>query len=137
MRLRSLVASRCRNRQPYRFYGYEVTYTFSTLRKLRGSICKGILIRTHHLLQDFCTNSYELLIHFDAHNWRIYTQSDAHRCVTNLCFRLLRKQASRRLGSEYSPSYFAENTSFKIFGEEVHGFFVGLVKSSPCKRIKL
>jgi len=41
---------------------------------------------------------------------------------------LLRKQASRSLGSEYSPSYFAENTSFNIFGEEVDGLIVGLVK---------
>ena len=54
-----------------RFYGYEKAYAFLTLRKLRGSICKRFLIRTHHLLQDFCTNSYELLIHFDAHHSRI------------------------------------------------------------------
>jgi hypothetical protein len=42
---------------------------------------------------------------------------------------LLRKQASRSLGSEYSPSYFAENISFNIFGEEVDELFVGLVKT--------
>lgn len=70
--MRNLVASRCRDRQLDRFYGYEKAYMFSTLRKLRGSICKRILIRTHHLLQDFCTNSYELLTHFDAHHERIY-----------------------------------------------------------------
>ena len=60
--------------------------------------------------------------------WRFHAQCDAHRCVSNLCFRLLRKQACRSLGSEYSPSYFAENISFNIFGEEVDGLFVGLVK---------
>ena len=61
--------------------------------------------------------------------WRIYAQSDAHRCVSDLWFRLLRKQASRSLRSEYLPSYFAENTSFNIFGEEIDGLFEGLVKN--------
>ena len=89
---------------------------------------KGLLSQPCHLLHEICANSYGSLRGSDAHNLADLTQSDAHRCVTNLCLRLLRKQASRSLGSEYSPSYFAENTSFNIFGEEVDGLIVGLVK---------
>ena len=105
-----------------------------------GALCengyKGLLSQPCHLLHELCANSYGSLRGSDAHNLADLTQSDAHRCVTNLCLRLLRKQASRSLGSEYSPSYFAGCIAFNIFGEEPDDPFEGLVKNTSTQTDK-
>lgn len=136
MRLRNLVAPRCRNRQPERFYGYEKAYTFSTLRKLRGSICKGILIRTHHLLQDFCTNSYELLIHFDAHN---LADSRAKRCASMRNKSLLRVTQKARFPKPWKRTFtklFCWISRFQRLWSSAYILDASLGGAPPSKTIK-